>query len=57
MRVFVFLVAFAIFVGSLLLMGYAFAGPVAWAALTFFAGIIGVSISLAIPFHLLSRTD
>jgi hypothetical protein len=57
MKVFVFLVAFAVFVGSLLLMGYAFAVPVAWAALMFFAGIVGVAIALAIPFHLLTRTD
>ncbi|MES1169317.1 MAG: hypothetical protein ABUL47_01370 [Leifsonia sp.] len=57
MKVFVFLVAFAVFVGSLLLMGYAFAVPEAWAAPTFFAGIVGVGISLAIPFHLHSRTD
>lgn len=57
MKVFVFLVAFAVFVGSLLVMGYAFSVPVSWAAPVFFAGIIGVAISLAIPFHLLSRTD
>ena len=57
MKVFVFLVAFAVFVGSLLLMGYAFAVPEAWAAATFFAGIIGVAIAIAIPAHLLSRTD
>jgi hypothetical protein len=57
MKVFVFLVAFAFFVGSLLLFGYAFAVPVVWAPWLFFSGIIAVVISLAIPFHLLSRTD
>jgi hypothetical protein len=57
MKVFVFLVAFAVFVGSLLLMGYAFSVQETWAAPMFFAGIIGVAISLAIPAHLLSRTD
>jgi hypothetical protein len=57
MKVFVFLVAFVVFVGGLLLFGYAFSVPEAWAALLFFSGIIAVAISLAIPFHLLSRTD
>jgi len=57
MKVFVFLVAFAAFVGSLFLFGYAFAVAEAWAPWLFFAGILGVVVSLAIPFHLLSRTD
>lgn len=57
MKVFVFLVAFAVFVGSLFLFGYAFSVAQAWAPWVFFAGIIGVFVSLAIPFHLLSRTD
>jgi hypothetical protein len=57
MKVFVFLVAFAFFVGALLLFGYAFAVPEAWAALVFFSGILAVCVALAIPFHLLSRTD
>lgn len=57
MKVFVFLVAFAFFVGALLLFGYAFVVPEAWAALVFFSGIMAVVISLSIPFHLLSRTD
>jgi len=57
MKVFVFLVAFAFFVGALLLFGYAFAAPEAWAPWLFFSGIISVVIALSIPFHLLSRTD
>ena len=57
MKVFVFLVAFAVFVGSLLLFGYAFSVAQAWAPWVFFGGIVGVFVSLAIPFHLLSRTD
>jgi hypothetical protein len=57
MKVFVFLVAFAVFIGSLLLFGYAFSVVEAWAPWLFFAGILGVVVSLAIPFHLLSRTD
>jgi len=57
MKVFIFLVAFAFFAGGLLLFGYAFSVPEAWAALVFFSGIIAVVISLTIPAHLLSRTD
>jgi len=57
MKVFVFLVVFAFFIGALFLFGYAFSVPVAWAPWLFFSGIIAVVISLAIPFHLLSRTD
>jgi len=57
MKVFVFLVAFAFFLGALLLFGYAFSVPVAFAPWLFFSGIIAVVIALAIPFHLLSRTD
>ena len=57
MKVFVFLVAFAVFVGSLFLFGSAFAVAEAWAPWLFFAGILGVVVSLAIPVHLLSRTD
>ncbi|HEY4225083.1 MAG TPA: hypothetical protein VGM70_04670 [Pseudolysinimonas sp.] len=57
MKVFVFLVALAFFVGSFFLFGYAFSVPEAWAGLVFFSGILAVVVSLAIPFHLLSRTD
>lgn len=60
MKVVVFLVAFVIFVASFAAFGYAFeAGEqnaLAGAAL-FFAGILGVSASFAIPFHLLPATD
>ncbi|MBW4033524.1 MAG: hypothetical protein HIU88_12825 [Acidobacteria bacterium] len=57
MKVFVFLVALAIFVGSFFLFGYAFSVAEAWRGVVFFAGILGVAVSLAIPFHLLQRTD
>jgi len=57
MKVFTFLVALAIFLGSLLLFGYApDAGP-GWDITLFFAGIVGASIALAIPFHLLEKFD
>lgn len=57
MKVFVFLVAFAFFVGALLLFGYAFSAPEAWAPWLFFSGIIAVVVALGIPFHVLTRTD
>ena len=57
MKVIVFLVALAFFVGSFLLFGYAFSVPEAWAGPVFFAGILAVCVSLGIPFHLLERTD
>lgn len=60
MKVVVFLVAFAIFLASFLAFGYAFElGDVnaLGAAALFFAGILGVSVSFAIPFHLLGATD
>ena len=57
MKVFVFLVCFAIFIGAFFLMGYAFSVSEAWGGLMFFAGIIAVVVAFAIPFHLLSRTD
>ncbi len=57
MKVIVFLVALALFVGSFLLFGYAFSVPEAWASLMFFSGVLAVVFSLAIPFHLLERTD
>lgn len=57
MKVFVFAVALAFFVGSFFLFGYAFSVPEAWAGTLFFGGILSVCVSLAIPFHLLPRTD
>jgi hypothetical protein len=57
MKVFIFLVCLVLFVGSFLLFGYAFSVPEQWAGLMFFSGIAAVSVSLAIPFHLLQHTD
>jgi hypothetical protein len=53
-RVFVFVISFVIFLASLYLFSLAFS-VVGWEALLFVAGIIGVSISFAIPVHLLKR--
>jgi hypothetical protein len=58
MKVFVFLVCLVLFVGSFALFALAFTfddGP--WQAVTFFAGILAVSLSLIIPFHLLQQTE
>jgi hypothetical protein len=57
MKVFAFLVAFACFVGGLLLMGYAFdAGP-GWDTVYFGGGLLAVAVALGIPFHLLEKFD
>ncbi len=56
MKVAVFLVSLLIFLGSLVLMGYSFGVDGLGGAL-FFGGILGVSISFAIPFHLLEKFD
>lgn len=53
-KVFAFIVALVIFVGSLYLFTLAFAVP-GLEIVLFIAGILGVSISFAIPFHLLKR--
>ena len=57
MKVFAFLVSFVLFVGGILLFGQAFAVAPEWHTLTFAAGIVAISLSLMIPFHLLERTD
>jgi len=60
MKVVVFVISLLIFVGSLVLMGYAFqvgeqSGVAAMAM--FLGGILGVSLSYAVPFHLLEKFD
>lgn len=57
MKVFAFLVSLALFVGGLLLFGYAFAVGQEWHTLAFAGGIAAISLSLMIPFHLLERFD
>ena len=58
MKVFVFLVAFVLFLASFPLFGYAFTFDNGfWQATMFFAGILAVCAAFAIPFHLLSRTE
>jgi hypothetical protein len=53
-KVIVFIIALAFFVGGMLLMGYAFT-LTGGMAIMFFGGIIAVAISLAIPFQLLGK--
>ena len=57
MKVFAFLVSLALFLGGFALFGYSFAFPPEWHGWAFGGGIIAVSLSLAIPFHLLERFD
>jgi hypothetical protein len=57
MKLFAFLVALILFLGSFLLFGYAFSAAEAAAPWIFFAGIAAVSLALVIPFHLLQKTD
>lgn len=57
MKVVAFLIAIVLFVGSLALFGFAFNLDESWRVAAFIVGILGVSLSLAIPFHLLSRAD
>ena len=57
MKLFAFLVALILFVGSFALFGYAFSVPEAASPWMFFGGIVAVCVSLAIPFHLLQKAD
>lgn len=57
MKVLVFLVSLALFLGGLALFGYAFTFPEGTMIWAFGGGILAVSIAFAIPFHLLERFD
>lgn len=58
MNVVVFVISSILFVGSFLLFGYAFAVGGGLPAIGMFAaGVLAVSASLAIPFHLLGRSE
>ena len=56
MNVVAFLIAIALFIGGLLLMGYSFyvEGFQIW---VFLGGILAVSLSIALPVHVLKRLD
>ncbi len=51
MKIFAFLVALILFVGSFLLFGYAFSVPEAAAPWMFFSGIVAVSLAVAVAIH------
>lgn len=57
MKVVVFLVSLILFVGGLAAFGYAFDVAPEFHVPVFAGGIVAVSLSLMIPFHLLERTD
>ncbi|NYJ30327.1 hypothetical protein [Galbitalea soli] len=56
MNVFAFIIAFLFFVGGIALFGFSFETGSA-EAIVFLAGLAAIIISLAIPFHILKRTD
>lgn len=56
MNVFYFIIAFVIFLGGIALFGFAFDVP-QYQAVMFVGGIAAISISLAIPFHLLGHGE
>lgn len=53
---FAFAVTFIIFLAGMYLFGFAFT-LTQWQAPVFVGGILLVSVALAIPFHVLKRTD
>jgi hypothetical protein len=57
MKIFAFVVALILFVGSFLLFGYTFEVPEAAAPWVFLSGIAAVCVSLAIPFHWLGKAE
>ncbi len=54
MKVVVFVIAMVLFLGGIVLMGYAFQLKEGM-AIMFFGGIVAVALALAIPFHLLGK--
>lgn len=57
MKAFAFLVSLVLFLGGLLMFGYAFALGDDWATVVFCGGIAAICVSLMIPFHFLQRAD
>ncbi|WP_187270678.1 hypothetical protein [Lacisediminihabitans profunda] len=56
MKIVAFVIALALFVGGLLLFGYAFE-PGINHGLVFFGGVVSVALALAVPVHVLKRID
>ncbi|MEO6943545.1 MAG: hypothetical protein ABI053_02420 [Lacisediminihabitans sp.] len=57
MNIVAFVVAFAFFVGGLLLMGYSFGVGVAGPGFMFLGGILAISVAVAIPAHVMKRIE
>lgn len=57
MNIVAFVVAFFLFVGGLLLMGYSFAVGVAGPGFMFMGGILSIAAAIAIPVHLMKRIE
>jgi hypothetical protein len=57
MKLFAFVVAFVLFVGGMLLFGYAFDVAEAAGPWVFMSGIAAICLSLAIPFHFLGKAE
>lgn len=57
MKVVVFLVALVLFVASLALFGFTFNLEESWRGPAFITAVLGVALSLAIPFHLIGRRE
>lgn len=56
MNIVAFVIGIVLFVGGIVLFGYAWDG-VTFSPLMFGLGIVVISASIAIPFHLLKRVD
>lgn len=57
MNIVAFVVAFAFFVGGLLLMGYSFGVGVAGPGFMFLGGILAIAVAIAIPAHVMKRIE
>jgi hypothetical protein len=56
MNIVAFVISFIVFVGGLFLMGYSFEIP-GYELVAFLGGILAVSLAVAVPAHILKRTD
>ncbi len=57
MNIIAVVISMILFLSSFVLFAYAFAVPEEWAALTFFVGILSVTLSMAIPFQILGHRE
>jgi len=57
MKAIALLVSVALFLGGLVMFGYAFVFDQDWRTIVFCGGIVAISVSLMIPFHFLQRAD